>query len=262
MLKFIKFVDSSGVPTKLWQAYRGKSESPKVLAGALKTAYKTLFDTYPDANRKDNEALRNFFSSHTSVAENTVTLMVRTFKAMADMGNFDSPADLPEVDVEIVEAAQEVEEKGGSGSGIVNRRVVTSAPNGMTVNINIQLQIPATDKADVYDIFRGHEEASTVVNELRLLLAKVKGFEKEAHAMLATHETSGSRVVILEESYDKLTKLTLKQDELFRQGIALRKISCFERLTCLRGPASWICWRKSLVRWPCKDQSRLPSMGG
>jgi hypothetical protein len=57
------------------------------------------------------------------------------------------------------------------------------------------------------------------VNELKLLLAKVKGFEKEAHAMLATHETSGSRVVILEESYDKLTKLTLKQDELFRQAL-------------------------------------------
>jgi hypothetical protein len=57
------------------------------------------------------------------------------------------------------------------------------------------------------------------VNELKLLLTKVKGFEKEAHALLATHEASGSRVVILEESYDKLTKLTLKQDELFRQAL-------------------------------------------
>jgi hypothetical protein len=57
------------------------------------------------------------------------------------------------------------------------------------------------------------------VNELKLLLAKVKGFEQEAHALLATHEASGSRVVILEESYDKLTKLTLKQDELFRQAL-------------------------------------------
>ena len=57
------------------------------------------------------------------------------------------------------------------------------------------------------------------MNELKLLLAKVKGFEQEAHALLATHEASGSRVVILEESYDKLTKLTLKQDELFRQAL-------------------------------------------
>lgn len=153
VLKFIKFVDSSGLPTKLWQAYRVKSESPKVLAGALRTAYKTLFDTYPDANRKDNEALRNFFSSHTSVAENTVTLIVRTFKTMADMGNFDSRADVPEVEAGVEEPALEVEEKGGGGAGVVKRRMVTPTPNGMTVNINIQLQIPATDKADVYDSF-------------------------------------------------------------------------------------------------------------
>lgn len=111
VLKFVKFVDNSGVPTKLWQAYRVKSQSPKVIAGALKTAYKTLFDTYPDANRKDNEALRNFFSSQTSVAENTVTLMVHTFKTMADMGNFDSPAAVPEVEVDVEEPALEAGKK-------------------------------------------------------------------------------------------------------------------------------------------------------
>ena len=112
VLKFIKFADSSGVPHEAWGAYRVKSESPKVLAGALKTAYKTLFDTYPDANRKDNEALRNFFSGHI-VAENTVALMVRTFKAMADMGNFDSPAALPDArSGEVPEL--EVEEKAGA----------------------------------------------------------------------------------------------------------------------------------------------------
>lgn len=153
VLKFIKFVDNSGVPTKLWQAYRVKSQSAKVLAGALKAAYKTLFDTYPDANRKDNEALRNFFSSHTSVAENTVTLMVRTFKTMADTGNFDSPADLSGAEVDGEESVVDVEEKGGGGPEVVKRKVVTPTPNGMTVNINIQLQIPATDKADVYDSF-------------------------------------------------------------------------------------------------------------
>ncbi len=148
-MKFIGFVDSSGIPTKLWQAYRNKSQSSKVLAGALKTAYKNLFDTYPDANRKDNEALRNFFSSHTSVAENTVTLMVRTFKVMAEMGNFDSPDEGPEVE----EPTPEEEGTGGGASGVVKRKVVTPTPSGMTVNINIQLQIPATDKADVYDSF-------------------------------------------------------------------------------------------------------------
>ena len=141
VLKFIGFVDNSGVPTKLWQAYRVKSQSPKVLAGALKTAYKNLFDTYPDANRKDNEALRNFFSSHTSVAENTVALMVRTFKTMADTGNFDSPDDVPEDDIDIEVPVLDVGEKGGGSAGVIKRKLVSLTPNGMTVNINIQLQI-------------------------------------------------------------------------------------------------------------------------
>jgi hypothetical protein len=57
------------------------------------------------------------------------------------------------------------------------------------------------------------------VNELKLLLAKTKAFEKEAHAILATHEASASRVVVLSESYEKLTKLSIKQDELFRQAL-------------------------------------------
>jgi len=148
-MKFIGFVDSSGIPTKLWQAYRNKGQSSKVLADALKTAYKTLFDTYPDANRKDNEALRNFFSSHTSVAENTVTLMVRTFKVMADMGNFDSPDEGSAVE----EPTPEEEGAGAGGAGAVKRKLVLPGQNGMTVNVNIQLQIPATDKADVYDSF-------------------------------------------------------------------------------------------------------------
>ena len=57
------------------------------------------------------------------------------------------------------------------------------------------------------------------MNELKLLLAKSRAFEREAHAILATHEASASRVIVLSESYEKLTKLSLKQDELFRQAL-------------------------------------------
>ena len=57
------------------------------------------------------------------------------------------------------------------------------------------------------------------MNELKLLLAKTRAFEKEAHAILATQEASASRVVILSESYEKLTRLSIKQDELFRQAL-------------------------------------------
>ncbi|HET9306969.1 MAG TPA: DUF5343 domain-containing protein [Candidatus Sulfotelmatobacter sp.] len=149
ILKAIGFVDSSGMPTDVWRAYRNKSQSKKVLAAALRKAYGTLFSTYPDANRKDNEALRNFFSSHTDVGEGALGYMVRTFKQLADMADFESPAEkLPEVEIE-----EEEQKQVEKSDAVVKRKVVTTTPNGMTVNINIQLQIPATDKADVYDSF-------------------------------------------------------------------------------------------------------------
>jgi hypothetical protein len=69
------------------------------------------------------------------------------------MADFESPAEpLPAVDLE-EPVLEEEAEKGGDGEPPVRRKIITATQNRMTVNINIQLQIPATDKADVYDSF-------------------------------------------------------------------------------------------------------------
>ena len=99
-----------------------------------------------DAQRKDNEALRNFFSSHTNVAEGTISYMVRTFKTMADMADFGGSADTED------DLNEEELDDSSTGDDRIVRRKFTKG-NGMTVNINIQLQIPATDKAETYDNF-------------------------------------------------------------------------------------------------------------
>jgi hypothetical protein len=51
------------------------------------------------------------------------------------------------------------------------------------------------------------------------LLERVRAFEREAHSILAVHEASRSRLVLLEETYRKLGALSLRQDELFRQAL-------------------------------------------
>ena len=51
------------------------------------------------------------------------------------------------------------------------------------------------------------------------LLSKVRLFEQEAHAILAVHEASASRIVLLEDTYSQLSGLSLRQDELIRQGL-------------------------------------------
>jgi len=150
VLKFIGFIDNSGVPSSVWKAYRNRTESKKVLAAALRKSYATLFGTYPDAQRKDNEALRNFFSSHTSVGEATLGYMVRTFKVLAEMADFESEGG----EIELTENDFPADDQGSAVTRIVRQRQQNNGgPAGMTVNINIQLQIPATENAAIYESF-------------------------------------------------------------------------------------------------------------
>src|SRR6266699_1596494 len=66
VLKALGFVDTGNVPTDRWRNYRDTGKAKGVLAAAITEAYSSLFETYPDAYRRDNEALRNYFSTHSS----------------------------------------------------------------------------------------------------------------------------------------------------------------------------------------------------
>ncbi len=95
LLKFLGLLDSSGVPGKVWQGYRNRSTNARTLAGAIRSGYSDLFRTFPDAYRKDNEAIRNYFSAHSKVAERTLGLIVSTFKSICDLADFEG-AETPE----------------------------------------------------------------------------------------------------------------------------------------------------------------------
>lgn len=57
------------------------------------------------------------------------------------------------------------------------------------------------------------------MSDIHDFLQRARSFEKAAHTILSFHEASQSRVIRLEDTYRKLTGLTLKQDELFRQAL-------------------------------------------
>lgn len=142
-LKFLGFLDTGGVPTEVWQAYRNKTTAGATLAQAIRASYDDLFSTFPDAHRKDSEALRNYFSAHTRVAESTLGLIVATFKALADMADFEADAPpTPEFD-------RGREEKTRRKPAHTQRP--SADLSGPAVNINIQLQLPATEDGEIYD---------------------------------------------------------------------------------------------------------------
>lgn len=140
VLKFTGFLDPSGVPTKAWREYRNKGAGRAVMAAAVRAAYSDLFAVYPDAYRKDDEALLNYFSSHTTLAKVTLGRVVSTFKTLCAHADFEAPE-------KVAAAASTITaESPVSGQG-----APPPPPAVPCITIAIQLQLPATDKAAMYD---------------------------------------------------------------------------------------------------------------
>lgn len=137
-LKFIGFIDSSGKPTEKYINYKGK-EGSQILAGGIKIGYSELFDLYPDAEKKDDESLMYFFATKTEVSESSRKIMVGTFRALCSMGDFKPTTNEPTTDKKIIEVSKDT--------------IVTKGKLNPAVNINIELQIPATNDPEVYKNF-------------------------------------------------------------------------------------------------------------
>jgi hypothetical protein len=140
VVKSLGFATGNGSPTDRWQTYRIKATAGSTMASAIKDTYKKLFEIHHDANAKDDQTLQDYFKANTTSAESVVQLMLQTFKNLCALADFEAvPAEAsvsePTVHLPTKEEAA---------------RIPTSTP-GLTVNINIQLTLPATDDETVYD---------------------------------------------------------------------------------------------------------------
>lgn len=141
ILKALKFINEGQVPTDRWTAYRDTSRSKAIMAQAIKEYYSELFDLFPDAHRKDNEALRNFFSSRTNLGERAIGLMVSTFKALVSLADFETdPINVSPDPSAVISKEQKT-----------MVQAIRSEQNGYSISINIELQLPISDSPDVYD---------------------------------------------------------------------------------------------------------------
>lgn len=136
--KSLGFVDTAGKPTTKWRDFKDRTKAPKVMADAIKTAYADLYSTYPDAERKDDDTLQNYFARTSGVAESVARLMVRTFKNLCELAGFEAVAEEEHVTTPTAPAGEKVGEIPPGGKLV-------------TLNINIQLQLPATKDATIYE---------------------------------------------------------------------------------------------------------------
>jgi hypothetical protein len=139
-LRFIGLIDEAGTPTEKYKALR-EGEAGKVKLGAhIRQAYGALYNVVPNAHQQDNEALRNFFTAHTDLGSVAVAAMAATFKALCQFATFDEG-------VPVEEAV--VSQAPASSAAVPPSDTATAAP--VTINVNIQLAIPPTLDADIYE---------------------------------------------------------------------------------------------------------------
>ncbi|MCB8945511.1 MAG: DUF5343 domain-containing protein [Ardenticatenaceae bacterium] len=89
VLAFIEFIDSSGTPTDFWKRYRGKNNK-SVLAEAIRKGYSELYNIYPEAHQLSDTDLEHFFSTRSTAGKQVISRLVRTFKTLCDMSDFEN----------------------------------------------------------------------------------------------------------------------------------------------------------------------------
>jgi hypothetical protein len=149
VMRSVGIIGPSGVPTEFWAAIRGE-DRPKV-AAFMRKRFADLFSTYPDADRKDDEALISFVRSKTNYGDTAQQLAVRTFKVLCAFGDFgaESVVDLPDDD----EADEEPTPKSPAHKKTPSGQTAVDSEGAgrVALTVNLQIQLPASEDGEVYD---------------------------------------------------------------------------------------------------------------
>jgi len=153
VMKAIGFLDGSGAPTALYKAYRG-NDGPRVLAAALREAYRDLFVAHTSAHKLSIDDLKGIIASKTTKGEPTVLRIAKTFSTLAKAADFSS------------EASDDVEDDSDEVDAAEPERIRSELPqishprhSSPTFHYNIEIHLPTTTDVTVYNaIFRSLRE--------------------------------------------------------------------------------------------------------
>ena len=141
LLKFLNVIDNSGAPTSGYDRLK-QPDWQAQLASMIKAAYSSIFTAMPDAHARSREELKNQFRADESgVSLQVIDRMVATFQQLVGTADFSHA--LEEQDPEDQETSE-----GTSAQDTIRE---AKQGGGVTMNINISLDLPATEKAEVYD---------------------------------------------------------------------------------------------------------------
>ena len=138
-----KGCDESGEPTAIWNNYKDRDNSKAVMASAITQAYNELFSIYSDADKRDKATIHNYFASKWGLSTRVADQTEQTFKHLCSLADFSTTykppekPDSPPSEPEPIKIEKNIKD-------ISNLKPIT-------ININLQLQLPATEDSNIYD---------------------------------------------------------------------------------------------------------------
>jgi hypothetical protein len=146
VLKGLGFLDDSGTPTQRYYQFLDQTQSGRVLADALREAYGELFALNTKAQNMSVEEVKNKLKTLTlgQKSDKVLSLMANTFRALADLADWDAPAIAAAPDLEPLANSQPAEPATLSESGLAKS-------GNLQLHYNIQVHLPESRDPAVYD---------------------------------------------------------------------------------------------------------------
>lgn len=146
VLKGLGFIDDAGTPTQRYYQFLDQTQSGRVLADALREAYEDLFALNTKAQDMSVDEVKNKLKTLTlgQKSENVINLMANTFKALADLADWNAPAISPLPEPVPLASPQPAEPAALSE--------ISLGKNGnLQLHYNIQVHLPESRDPAVYD---------------------------------------------------------------------------------------------------------------
>lgn len=156
LLKSLGFLSPTGQPTPRYHEYRDHSRSKKVMADALREAYRDLFLITANPRESDREAIKGKFKSYHNASDNAASNMTATFYALlklADLSQSGPQVKKEEADDPPTPKKEQILPVGDNTTDPLPKRVSAE------FHYNIQVHLPATKDIEVYNaIFKSLKE--------------------------------------------------------------------------------------------------------
>jgi hypothetical protein len=148
ILKTIGMIDKENKPNQNYANFRDITQTKQIMATLIGKAYSELFVAYPNAPHEDRKKLDNWFKTKLGVGDVAASHASGTFLTLSLFADFNEEA--KEVKEQKKEAVKGEPEK---------KEMKPTYSEGVIVNLNIQLVLPATENVEVYDkIFKSLKE--------------------------------------------------------------------------------------------------------